>query len=121
MADDSAPLRQVIGKLVCATRRLELVGEANDGLAALQEIRRLKPDVVILDIRMPRMSGLEVLQALRAESTSCRVIVFSQFSDETYRKKCEELGAHAYFDKVREAEAFQRQLKRLALDHRTKR
>ena len=113
VADDSAPIRQVLGQLVSGLRRFELVGEANDGLEALDAIRRLKPDVVILDIRMPRMNGLEVLQVMRAEGTRCKVIVFSQFGDEAYRKKCCELGAHAFFDKVAEIEAFQQALKLL--------
>jgi DNA-binding NarL/FixJ family response regulator len=113
VADDSEPIRQVLGQLVSGLRRLELVGEASDGLQTLDAIKRLKPDVVILDIRMPRMNGLEVLEAIQSEGTSCKVIVFSQFGDESYRKKCAQLGAHAFFDKIAEIEAFQLALKRL--------
>lgn len=92
------------------------MAEARDGCQALEAISRLQPDVAILDIRMPRMNGLEVLRALQSQAATCRVIVFSQLGDEVYRKKCGELGAHAFFDKVADFDDFLQALKRLPSD-----
>ena len=116
MADDSGPVRQMLHRLLAGLKGLELVGEARDGCQALEAISRLQPDVMILDIRMPGMNGLEVLKALQSQGTACRVIVFSQLGEEVYRKKCDGLGAHAFFDKVADFDDFQQALKRLPAD-----
>ena len=113
VADDSGQVRRLLNRLLAGLKGLELVAEARDGCQALVAIRRVQPDVVILDIRMPRMNGLEVLRTLQSQAAPCKVIVFSQLGDEVYRKKCEELGAHAFFDKVADFDDFQQALKRL--------
>jgi len=86
--------------------RLEIVGVAKDGLEAIELIRGLKPDLVTLDIRMPKMSGIEVLKALKAEGLEITVIVLSALTTEEARKKCLELGARHVFDKTLEFEKF---------------
>jgi DNA-binding NarL/FixJ family response regulator len=110
VADDSAPVRQLLGRLLSGLAQFELIGEACDGCQALEAITELQPDLVILDIRMPGMTGLEVLQALRKQASRSKVIVFSQLGDEAYRTKCFELGAHAFFDKIADFDAFHRAL-----------
>ena len=93
--------------------RFKVVGEADDGCQALEAITNLRPDLIILDIRMPRMSGLEVLQALKTQSFSGNVIVFSQYGDKAYRDRCFELGAYCFFEKVTEFDQFHRVLKEI--------
>jgi CheY-like chemotaxis protein len=66
---------------------------------ALAAIRKLKPDVVTLDLRMPNLGGLEVLQAVRDEIEKMVVIVLTARNEEFYRQKCFELGARHVFDK----------------------
>ena len=78
---------------------MEIVGHVNNGLAATLEIRKVKPDVVILDIHMPGASGIDVLEGLKKDQFRPIVIVLSNYSDRQYRKKCLESGARFFFDK----------------------
>jgi YesN/AraC family two-component response regulator len=100
IADDSRLIREMLAGLCSSLPRLKVVGQAANGLEAMAAIRKLKPDVVTLDIRMPRMSGIEVLKAIKAEKIDCLVIVLSGFTDEIYLKKCLDLGAKHVFDKT---------------------
>jgi DNA-binding NarL/FixJ family response regulator len=111
--DDSEPVRRVLRRLFSALPRFKVVGEAEDGFQALEAINKLSPDLVILDIHMPRMNGLEVLQALKEQSSECRVIVFSQYGEKAYRDKCLELGACAFFEKVTGFDQFHCMLKEM--------
>ena len=104
IADDSAEIRQMLVRLCAFFPHVEIVGEAEDGRAALAAVRKLKPDVITLDIRMPKMSGIEVLKAIRAERHACVVIVLTGMADEIYRQKCLELGANYFFEKATEFE-----------------
>jgi len=110
IVDDSARLREGLTSLCSLQSQLEVVGTAGDGVEALEAIRNLKPDVVSLDIRMPRMSGIEVLRAIRRDRLSCTLIVLSAMADEFFRKKCIKLGARYVFDKGTELEKFLRVL-----------
>jgi YesN/AraC family two-component response regulator len=106
IVDDSARLREGLTSLCSLQSELEVVGTAGDGVEALEAIRNLKPDVVSLDIRMPRMSGIEVLRAIRRDRLSCTPIVLSAMADKIFRKKCLKLGAKYVFDKGTELEKF---------------
>lgn len=111
--DDSEPVRQVLRRLFAGLPQFQIIAEAQDGLQALEAMAQWQPDLVILDICMPRMNGLEVLQALKAQPQPCKIIVFSQHDEESYRHKCLELGACDYFDKITGFERFHRQLKQM--------
>jgi YesN/AraC family two-component response regulator len=117
IVDDSARLREGLTSLCELQSELEVVGTAGDGLEALEAIRNLKPDVVSLDIRMPGMSGIEVLRAIRRDRLTCTPIVLSGMTDKIFRKKCLQLGARYVFDKGTELEKFLRVLGR---SHKTK-
>jgi YesN/AraC family two-component response regulator len=118
IVDDSAKLREGLTSLRELQSELEVVGTAGDGVEALEAIRNLKPDVVSLDIRMPGMSGIEVLKAIRRDRLTCTPIILSGMADKIFRKKCLELGARYVFDKSTELEKFLRVLSR---SHKTKR
>ncbi len=79
VVDDSLVFRTGMCRAVTAFEGLELVGEADGGEAGLQAIAELEPDVVILDLRMPDLSGISVLHRLRAQDPppTCRVLVIS--------------------------------------------
>src|SRR5881394_1953834 len=112
IVDDSARLREGLTSLCGLQSELEVVGTAGDGVEALEAIRNLKPDVVSLDIRMPKMSGIEVLKAIRRDRLSCMPIVLSGMADKIFRQKCLKLGAKYVFDKGTELEEFLRVLGR---------
>jgi DNA-binding NarL/FixJ family response regulator len=99
IVDDSAAVRDSLSNLCNLVPLVKVIGEAADGFKAMDAIRKLKPDVVTLDIAMPRMNGLEVLRALRSEQLQCKVIVLSGCLEEPYRVQCRELGADYVFDK----------------------
>jgi DNA-binding NarL/FixJ family response regulator len=106
IVDDSASLREGLTTLCSLLSELEVVGTAADGIEALEAIHNLKPDVVSLDIRMPKMSGIEVLRAIKRDRLRCTPIILSGMADEISREKCLELGAKYVFDKSTELEKF---------------
>ena len=118
IVDDSAMLRQGLTSLCELQSELEVVGTAGDGVEALEAIRNLKPDVVSLDIRMPRMSGIDVLRAIKRDRLTCTPIILSGMADEFFRRKCVALGAKYVFDKGAELEKY---LRALGRPHKTKR
>ena len=101
IAEDSDIIRRLLTALLSKIEKVEIIGVAPDGEMALQLIRGLKPDVVILDIEMPNRSGLEVLKEVRKdEDDSTVVIIFT--SEEAYRDECLVNGANYFLDKVTE-------------------
>jgi DNA-binding NarL/FixJ family response regulator len=80
------------------------VGEAQDGVEALEMAERLHPDVLILDINMPRMSGIDVANQVRERSLPCQVLVLSMYSDESIVKRAFRNGVRGYLLKKSIAE-----------------
>ena len=101
--DDSVVIRQRLVNLLVELPGVEVSGVATDGFEGLDAIQRLRPDVVILDIRMPGMGGIELLETLQADDKpSPTIIVLTNFPYPAYRKRCQELGARYFFDKSTE-------------------
>jgi two-component system, NarL family, response regulator NreC len=96
VADDHALVRDGIGALLRAVEDIEVVGEAADGEQALAEARRLDPDVVLMDIAMPGLGGLEATLALRHECPRSRVLVLTQYDDREYVSRFLKAGASGY-------------------------
>jgi DNA-binding NarL/FixJ family response regulator len=102
IVEDSNLLRERLGELVSEIQGVKMVGSANDAQMALDVMSTLKPDVVILDIRLPHGSGIEILQKLKGQPLSPRVIMFTAFPYPQYRQKCLQAGADYFFDKTTE-------------------
>ena len=106
VADDSIILRERLLEMLREIPGVQVLGCAEDGLHAIDCIRKLKPDAVILDIQMPRGTGLDVLKNVKRSGASVgpTVIVFTNFPYPQYRKRAFEYGAEFFFDKTTEFE-----------------
>ncbi|MGW4967872.1 response regulator [Nonomuraea sp. NPDC004186] len=82
LADDQPLIRAGLRMVIDGTPGVEVAGEAGTGAQAVQLARRLRPDVVVMDIRMPGMDGIEATQTIAAESPSTRVIMLTTFDDD---------------------------------------
>jgi DNA-binding NarL/FixJ family response regulator len=101
IADDEPALRRLLTMLLERDPRLDVVGEAADGREALDRVEELDPDVLLLDVRMPNVDGLEVLDALRGRSRP-RIVVLTGFADPVTHAAALELGAAACLVKGRD-------------------
>jgi DNA-binding NarL/FixJ family response regulator len=84
LADDHRIVRQGLRALLTGEADFEVVGEADDGREALELVRRLNPDVLVLDLMMPGLNGLEVARQLPRQSPGVRVVVLSMYDDEGF-------------------------------------
>ena len=108
VADDEAPARAKLRRFLAADPRVELVGEAEDGLRAVALVRELKPDLLLLDIQMPGLTGFEVLEAL---GESRPPVIFSTAFDR-FALEAFEAAAADYLLKPYDGARFQRALDR---------
>jgi YesN/AraC family two-component response regulator len=105
IADDTAAIRDSMSNLISRLPDVEIVGLAETGTEALDLIRSLKPHVATMDIRMPELSGINVLTELkRAGPPDVTIIMLSGLAEAEYRKKCLTLGAKYFFHKATEFE-----------------
>ena len=96
LADDHPSVRNGLKKLLTQHPGFDVVGEAGDGLAAIELVTRLRPDLLICDLSMPGLHGLEVTRRALAASTGTRVIVLSVHADEPYLVQALGCGASGY-------------------------
>ncbi|MCX6133298.1 MAG: response regulator transcription factor [Ignavibacteriales bacterium] len=104
VADDSSAIRERIVRMVSELKNAEVVGEAADGAEALRRIPESKPDLVILDLKMPVASGFEVLPLIKGLASHPLVMVLTNYATSRHREECKKLGADYFFDKSREFE-----------------
>jgi two-component system, NarL family, response regulator NreC len=96
LADDHQVVRQGLRAILEAERDLRVVGEAANGLEAVDLVERLKPDVLVVDVMMPRLNGLEVARETGQRSPQTRVIVLSMYANEAYVLEALKNGAVGY-------------------------
>jgi two-component system nitrate/nitrite response regulator NarL len=106
LADDHVFVRDGIKSLLENEVNITVVGEATDGLEALKLIDELKPDLLILDIRMPNMTGIEVVEQLRSKSNFVKIVMLSMHESEEYVLKSIQAGADGYLLKGSSKEEF---------------
>lgn len=100
VADDHPLTCQQLCSAVAGDPRLELVGHATDGAAAVGMVGRLVPDVLLLDLHMPGLNGLEVARRVRARWASVAVVLVSVHDDDAYRGAALAAGAAAWLPKA---------------------
>jgi len=105
IADDEALMRKALKVFVDAAPDMEVVGEAADGIAAVHLASELQPDVVLMDIQMPRMDGVEATKGVIAASPRTRVVAVTTFSSQRYVVPALRAGASAYLVKDTEPAA----------------
>lgn len=96
IADDHAVLRAGLRMLLDAEPDLEVIGEAGDGLEAIERTKRSSPDVVLLDVAMPRCGGLEAIKQIRDISPQTRVLILTMHDDEGYLREALAAGGSGY-------------------------
>jgi len=96
VADDHPIVRDGVVASLERERHLKVIGEANDGVEVLEFIKQHRPDIALLDLRMPRMNGLEVLLALKELKLQTRAIVMTAFENEEDIQRSMKAGARAY-------------------------
>ena len=116
IVDDSPPVQEMLAELVAGSGRAEVVGRAETEDASLEAIRRLKPDVVVLDLQLKGGSGANVIRAVRADPTlaATRLFVTSNHPSGQMKAGCVELGADEYYDKLKELPALVARIGELA-------
>lgn len=95
VGDDHAIVREGL-KAVLAEGGFTVVGEASDGREAVEVARRTRPDVVVLDIQMPLMSGIDAAKQIRAELPGVKILVLTTFADEKVLTQCLKAGVDGY-------------------------
>ncbi len=110
IADDHEIVRRGLRTVLESDGTCKVVAEAADGLAAVQMVEKHKPTVLILDLNMPRLHGIEVLRQTRANSPHTRVMVLSMHNDEAYVIETLRGGAMAYILKGSESQEIARAL-----------
>jgi len=96
LADDHTLVRQGFRRMLEDDPRIEIVGEASTGLSAVDQCAKLKPDVVVMDLYMPELGGLEAMAEILKANPETKVLILSMYSNENYVRKAFELGAKGY-------------------------
>lgn len=106
LADDHVFVRDGIKSLLENEANIEVVGEAIDGADALEVVASRKPDLLIADIRMPNLTGIELVEKLRSENNNVKIIMLSMHESEEYVLKSIKAGADGYLLKGSSKEEF---------------
>jgi len=106
LADDHVFVRDGIKSLLENEANIEVVGEATDGLEALKSVEINQPDLLILDIRMPNLTGIEVVEKLRSQNNLVKIVMLSMHESEEYVLKSIKAGADGYLLKGSSKEEF---------------
>ena len=106
LADDHIFVRDGIKSLLENEENIVVIGEANDGLEALAVVASQKPDLLIVDIKMPNLNGIEVIEQLRFENNLIKIVVLTMCESEEYVLKSVKAGADGYLLKGSSKEEF---------------
>ncbi|MCL5957830.1 MAG: response regulator transcription factor [Chloroflexi bacterium] len=96
IADDHSLVRQGLISMLATCEEIEVVGEASDGVSAVEEFERLVPDVVLLDVRMPEWDGIRVVHHIRQSRRDAKIIMLTTYDDDEYVFGALREGANGY-------------------------
>lgn len=99
MMDDHALVRMGVRLILEKQPDMEVVGEAEDGDVGLQQIRKFKPDLALVDLHMPNVNGIEVTERVRRSKLSTRIVILTMASDAPFPRRLLEAGASGYLTK----------------------
>jgi len=102
VADDSTMVRAGVIDMINQIPDVEVIGYAEDGVQAIAMVEKLRPDVAILDIRMPEKNGIQALEEIKRSHPQIIVIMLTNFPYLPYRKKCMSAGADYFLEKSME-------------------
>jgi DNA-binding NarL/FixJ family response regulator len=104
IADDHALVRAGLRELLLTLPNVNVVGEAGDGMEAIELCQQIKPDIVVLDIAMPKMRGLEAIKEIKRFSPDSRILIISMYNKQDYVREAFKNGATGYLLKEAAAE-----------------
>ncbi|MCI0411610.1 response regulator transcription factor, partial [bacterium] len=96
IVDDHRVVRDGLSKILESCNDIHVIGEAANGLEAIRKYSELKPDVILLDISMPKLGGLEVSRRIKKENPSAKIVILSMHEEEEYSMKLVRLGVSGY-------------------------
>jgi len=99
LVDDFATARAQLRALISSLPQWQVVGEAQDGAEAVQMTYQLRPDIVLLDVAMPRLNGIEATKHIKQNLPDTRIIIYSAYNSPLIMQRAINVGADAYFDK----------------------
>ncbi len=99
LVDDSLLVRKRVANIISKMPGVKVIGEAGNSLEAIEVVRKTKPDVVILDIKMPGESGVKVLRKLKDEFEDLKIIMLTNYPDSQYKAECLMHGAEYFLNK----------------------
>lgn len=114
IADDSPVIRQRLADLLAEIDGVHIVGEAADVPSATRGISSTRPDVAIVDIRMPGGSGIDVVKSIRKDTGGPSFIMYTNYGLPQYRQACADAGADFFFDKATDGHKLTDAIRKLA-------
>ena len=100
IADDQTLFREGIKDLLDDEKGIQVVGEASDGNQAVELAKKLKPDVILMDIKLPKMDGIAATRLIRKQCPNTNVLVLSGYEDESHVTEAIQAGANGYLSKM---------------------
>jgi DNA-binding NarL/FixJ family response regulator len=100
VVDDHQMFRASLRQIIESMNDMEVIAEADNGLSAIKQVQKFKPDIVIMDIRMPVVDGIDATRQIKSEYPGIKIIALSSHSDRSYVEKMLQAGASDYLSKI---------------------